>query len=148
MKHSSLHPANTVGGQLNEASGNLRIDSPYGQELILDLHDCDSSLFTRKHLTRFFIELCKLIDMNRADLHFWDDVGVANEDRQTDPKTKGTSAVQFILTSTIVVHTLDLLESVYVNVFSCKEFDAKATEKFVADWFKAKSWQSSSVTRH
>jgi S-adenosylmethionine/arginine decarboxylase-like enzyme len=145
---SSSHQRAAMRGGLDGSIRNSPNNAPYGQELIIDLHHCDSSLFTRKHLKRFFTELCTLIDMNRADLHFWDDVGVSDEDRQTDPKTKGTSAVQFILTSTIVVHTLDLLESVYVNVFSCKAFDAQVTEVFVASWFKAKEWKSSSITRH
>ncbi len=61
--------------------------------------------------------------MECCDLYFWDDLGVPNEDQQTDPKTKGTSAVQFILTSTIVIHTLDLMKSAYINIFSCKKFD-------------------------
>ena len=74
----------------------------YGQELILDLHGCDANRFTRSAIERFCEELCELIDMERCDLHFWDDVGVPEGERQNSPKTKGTSAVQFILTSTIV----------------------------------------------
>ena len=46
--------------------------SPYGYELIIDLHQCDPTLFNRKDLTRFFDELCELIDMEQEDLHFWD----------------------------------------------------------------------------
>ena len=119
----------------------------YGTELILDLHECDASKFTRKAIERFFEELCELIDMERCDLHFWDDVGVPAEEQQTDPKTKGTSAVQFILTSTVVVHTLDLLQTVYVNVFSCKEYDTDVAAKFVAGWFNSGDWTASVVTR-
>src|SRR5687767_12823088 len=96
----------------------------YGQELILDLHECDSSKFTRQDIREFCAELCELIGMEQCDLHFWDDVGVEKGEEQTDPKTKGTSAVQFILTSTVVIHTLDLMKVVYVNIFSCKTFDA------------------------
>ena len=61
--------------------------------------------------------------MEKCQVHYWDDVGVPPEERQTSPLTKGTSAVCFILTSAIVVHTLDDLGAVYVNIFSCKEFD-------------------------
>ena len=57
---------------------------------------------------------------------------VPAEEQQTSPKTKGTSAVQFILTSTIVIHTLDLMNAVYVNVFSCKEFDTEKAAAFTA----------------
>src|ERR1700730_10757658 len=95
----------------------------YGRELLLDLHGCDPTRFSRSAIEEFCTQLCKLIDMESCDLHFWDDLGVPGEEQQTHPKTKGTSAVQFILTSTIVIHTLDLMKAVYVNIFSCKEFD-------------------------
>lgn len=120
---------------------------PYGVELILDLHACDTSRFTRSAIESFFTRLCELIDMERCDLHFWDDLGVPEEDQQTNPKTKGTSAVQFILTSTIVVHTLDLMGAVYVNIFSCKEFDTDAAASFTATWFGSTDWTANVVTR-
>ena len=105
-------------------------DEPYGEELILDLHDCDTARFTRREIERFCTELCDLIDMEPCDLHFWDDLGVPEEEQQTHPKTKGTSAVQFILTSTIVIHTLVLTKAAYVNIFSCKQFDTEEAVKF------------------
>ena len=119
----------------------------YGQELILDLHGCDTGKFTRKAIEQYFVELCDLIDMERCDLHFWDDVGVPDEEKQTDLKTTGTSAVQFILTSTIVIHTLDLMKTVYVNIFSCKEFDTEEAATFTVKWFGANDWTTNVVTR-
>jgi len=121
---------------------------PYGCELILDLHGCDPNSFNRKSLDSFFTELCDLIEMERCEVHFWDDVGVPPEEQQTLPHTKGTSAVCFILTSTIVVHTLDLLKSVYVNIFSCKDFDPKAAEVFTKKWFGAQDCSSRFIDRN
>lgn len=109
----------------------------YGIELILDLHGCDVVKFTRPSITEYFEKLCVLIDMQREDLHFWDDVGLSEEDKQTSPHTQGTSAVQFILTSSIVIHTLDQLQAVYINIFSCKVYDPKVAEKFSVEWFDA-----------
>ena len=128
-------------------SGEPAPNGIYGQELILDLHGCDTTTFTRKRLKRYFTEICDLIDMERCDLHFWDDVGVPEAEQQTDPKTKGTSAVQFILTSTIVIHTLDLMSAVYVNIFSCKEFDTSEAAEFTAKWFGSTDWTANVVTR-
>ena len=119
----------------------------YGQELILDLHGCNADKFTRKSLREYFTALCELIDMEPCDLHFWDDVGVPPDEQQTDPKTKGTSAVQFILTSTIVIHTLDLMKTVYVNIFSCKDFDANEAATFTAKWFGSEKWTKTLVER-
>ncbi len=85
--------------------------------------------------------------MERCDLHFWDDFGVPEAEKQTHPKTKGTSAVQFILTSTIVIHTLDLMKAAYVNLFSCQEFDADEAAEFTAKWFGSMDWTANVVTR-
>ena len=109
----------------------------YGIELILDLHGCDPSTFTRDSISAYFEELCVLIDMQREDLHVWDDVGVPEDQQQTSPHTQGTSAVQFILTSSIVIHALDQMRAVYINMFSCKEFDPKIAEQFTVKWFAA-----------
>jgi len=108
----------------------------YGKELILDIHNCDPTTFNRESLNQYFKELCELIKMQRCDLHFWDDDGVSEEEKQTSPHTKGTSAIQFILTSNITIHTLDLLKSVYINIFSCKEFDCDVAKKFSEKWFR------------
>ena len=110
---------------------------PYGFELIIDLHGCDVSTFNRGSLDGYFEKLCKAIDMQKCERYFWDDVGLPEEKKQTSPHTKGSSAVQFILTSSIVIHTLDLLEAVYVNIFSCKKYDAKVAEKITKEWFGA-----------
>ena len=119
----------------------------YGFELVLDLHGCDASTFDRNSIDRFFTELCDLIDMEKCEVHFWDDVGVAPEEQQTEPHTKGTSAVCFILTSTIVIHTLDLLNAAYVNIFSCKPFDPDTAADFTKSWFKAETCDKQFLTR-
>lgn len=121
--------------------------TPYGFELILDLHGCDVSKFNRKSLEEYLAKLCKAIEMKRCELHFWDDVGVPPEERQTLPHTKGTSAVQFILTSTIVIHTLDLLGNAYVNVFSCKPFDREVVAQLTVEWFTANKCKTHFIVR-
>jgi len=119
----------------------------YGKELILDLKDCDPRTFNRVSITNFFNRLCDLIDMEKGDLHFWDDVGVPEDECQTDPHTKGTSAVQFIITSSIVIHTLDLLGTVYLNLFSCKDFDTNEAVEFIEKWFQGDAVQWTEVDR-
>jgi len=121
--------------------------SAYGLELVLDLHDCDANMFNRRSIRKFVKELCELIDMEPCALHFWDDVGVPEKERQTKPKTKGTSAVQFILTSTIVINTLDLLGVAFVNIFSCKAFDTDEAAKFTARWFGSADFTATVLTR-
>ena len=119
----------------------------YGHELILDLHGCNVELFNRNHIDKFFTDLCALIEMEKCEVHFWDDEGVPVDEQQTLPHTKGTSAVCFILTSTIVIHTLDLLGAVYVNIFSCKPFDPDAATEFTCRWFHAASCNNTFIER-
>lgn len=108
----------------------------YGKELIIDLHNCDSSRFTRKSIRKYFKEICKLINMEKCKLSWWDDLYTPENEKQTEPHLVGTSAIQFILTSNITIHTLDLLKNVYINIFSCKDFDVDVVEDFSAKWFK------------
>ena len=119
----------------------------YGKELILDLHECDPDTFTRKSIENYFKKLCNLIDMERCEMYWWDDYDTPPNKRQTEPHLKGTSAIQFILTSNITIHTLDLMGNVYLNIFSCKEFDPDVAEKFSKEWFKGKVVNSQVVDR-
>ena len=107
----------------------------YGKELILDIHRCDTNTFTRNSIREYCKQLCILIDMERCDFHFWDDLDTIEEEKQTNPKTVGISAIQFIITSNVTIHTLDLLGKVFINIFSCKDFDSDLSADFTENWF-------------
>ena len=70
---------------------------PYGFELILDLHGCNPATFTRSRLDQYFTKLCQVIDMEKCEVHFWDDVGVPIEEQQTSPQTRALQ--QYVLYS-------------------------------------------------
>jgi len=108
----------------------------YRKELILDLVHCNPVLFTRKVIRVYFKKVCILIDMERGKLCWWDDLYTPEEEKETEPHLVGTSAVQFIRTSNITIHTLDILKRVYINIFSCKDFDEKVAIAFSKDWFQ------------
>jgi S-adenosylmethionine/arginine decarboxylase-like enzyme len=97
----------------------------YGYSTILDLVEADSTKFTRENIERFLAELCDRIDMVREDLYFWDyeddPVGYAI----APAHLRGISAVQFIKTSSIVIHTLDDKKAVFIDLFSCKLYDPR-----------------------
>ncbi len=129
----------------------------YGKELILDLYDCDVSKFNRKNLKNFFLSLCEEIDMTPCKLTWWDDKWTwlwkliyfwdKSIQYETRPHTKGTSAVQFIITSNITIHTLEILGECYINIFSCKEFDAEDALNFTLNWFNAKKGNCQTMIR-
>jgi S-adenosylmethionine/arginine decarboxylase-like enzyme len=120
----------------------------YGKELILDIAECDVSRFNRIDIRKFMRILCDdVINMQRALLVFWDDENTAANERQTNPKTKGTTAVQFILTSNVTIHTLDILRTVYLNIFSCKYFDDDAATRFCVTYFNGKLMKRTCIER-
>lgn len=54
------------------------------------------------------------------------------------PHTAGYSLLQFIETSSITGHFSELTNAVYLNIFSCKPFDARVAAKFAQTFFGAK----------
>ncbi len=104
---------------------------PYGHELALDLHNCDVTRFAYLSVRDFCCHLCEVIGMERCEFNYIE----SEEGDEPDLKTHGFSACQFIVTSSITMHGLDLTGSLYVNVFSCAPFDAEATEAEVVSWF-------------
>jgi S-adenosylmethionine/arginine decarboxylase-like enzyme len=106
---------------------------PYGLELLLDLKGVDLSDLSRERLTDYFVRLCDLIQMTRhGEPVFW-------EDHSGLPHLQGISALQFIETSNVVCHALPLLQAVYLNIFSCREFDTQAAKEFSAAFWGAAS---------
>ena len=108
----------------------------YGKELILDLHECNADMFTRETIDMFFEELCELIDMEKCERYWWDYENEPEEYEKAPDHLKGISAVQFISTSTVTIHTLDVLKKVFINVFSCKDFDETLIIDTAKSWFK------------
>jgi len=119
----------------------------YGKELIVDLHDCYAFTFNRKSLDAYFERICGIIKMQKCERYFWDDVGVSKEEQQTEPHLKGTSAIQFMLTSNITIHTLSLLQKVFINIFSCKDFDSDIAAEFSREWFGGRIVHIESIWR-
>ena len=112
----------------------------YGQELILDLKDCNLP-FNRFYIRKFMAELCNLLDMERVRLHFWD-YDSAKEKEEAPPHLAGTSAIQFITTSNVTIHTLDKLQAVYINIFTCKTLHKTIIEEPCVDFWGGSIIQS------
>ena len=117
----------------------------YGIELIMDMSGCDITKFNRESLKEYAEELCDEIDMELAlEPFFWDE---ENGGATDDPHLKGISMLQFIETSNITIHTLTLLKTAFINVFSCKTFDINIVEEFTKNFFSAKYVKSQTVER-
>lgn len=122
---------------------------PYGPELILDLHGCDISTFSRKSLRKFGKAICRVIGMTPCKFRSepWDDDGVPKKECQTSPVTKGHTAVQFLMESSILIHALELTQTAYINIFSCKPFNKNKAKMFAKNWFGATQITSRLIKR-
>lgn len=115
----------------------------YGKELIIDMHDCDISKFNRKDIKYYFIVICEALKMERCKLCWWDDKWIPWFWKETEPHIKGTTAIQFIRTSDIRIHALELQKAIRINIFSCKEFEPRIVEYYTEQMFRGKI-----VSRH
>jgi S-adenosylmethionine/arginine decarboxylase-like enzyme len=104
-------------------------EAKYGMELVIDLHDCDVSKLTKKNLDIFFKRLCEISHMEAVGKpKYWKcDIEL--------PHLKGYSGIQFIKTSDIIIHTLDITKDAYINFFSCKDFNIPEVLAFIVDHF-------------
>jgi len=113
----------------------------YGKEVILDMHDCSTKRFSKEDIQNFFDVLCEKIDMVQREVHWW------TEGPEVEDHLYGNSAVQFIQTSNIVIHTLYKMKRVYLNIFSCKEFDADVAIEFCKEYFDGTIVNSAVIDR-
>jgi len=118
----------------------------YGYELIMDLHECPTTIMTKGGVENYCKRVCELIDMNPEDFHIW----ASNpEDYDSDSDhLHGVSAVQFITTSSLVIHTLPKMKRIYINIFSCKRFEAKDVSDFTKDYFAGQIVSITMLMRH
>ncbi|MFH1365458.1 MAG: S-adenosylmethionine decarboxylase [archaeon] len=103
----------------------------WGQLLTLDLFGCDKSLLINpEKLKSFSNQIIKKINMVAH--------GEPLVERFGDGELYGYSLIQFIETSSITMHVDNFGNRVFIDVFSCKEFDSKKAEKFSKEFFRAK----------
>ncbi len=124
-------------------SPNKGEEEMFGQELTLNLYDCDlATISSGEKIKEFVIELCdNVIHMKRYGEPLIPHFGHDN------PITSGYSLVQLIETSSVTAHFSEYKRSVYLNVFSCAWFDAAKTEAFCKKFFGAKRVESHLLKR-
>jgi len=117
-------------------------ETAFGWEIILDLHNCHPEKI-RSHdaLVSFIVQLCNVLSVKRYNEPWVERFGL----RQA--RTTGYTAVQLIETSSIVIHVSELTNSVYLNVFSCKNFDQTAVVNLCSSFFEAEVIQKCFLKR-
>ena len=71
----------------------------------------------------------KVIGMTAGPVYLWgNDKSLGT---MHDPKADGISAIQFIMTSSILAHCIDEEKKVFINCFSCKDFDTAKAKLYI-----------------
>ena len=118
-------------------AGNL-----YGKQLLLTLIDCDPTVLRSKQkITRFAKAMCKVIDMKPYGKPLVPRFGFGRD------FTAGYSMVQLIETSSITGHFSEAWNRVYLDIFSCKEYDEKKATNFAKKYFGANKIQAQVIYR-
>lgn len=89
---------------------------PWGMMAVIDLHDCDRDrLADPDTIRRFVPDVVAAIEMQAY--------GPLHIERFGTGELEGWSAMQFIETSSLTIHTDEFGDRCYVDVFSCKPFE-------------------------
>ncbi len=115
----------------------------FGWELTLDLYDCNpETIASEQAIQQYARQLCEVIGMVPYGHPQTPYFGENQE------HTKGYSLLQFIETSSVVGHFSEGTGGVYINIFSCKAYDAEKAKHFTADYFGAGRTVARFTTRH
>ena len=103
---------------------------PWGHHLVLDVKGCQiDRARDPEYIAHFIKDLVNLIDMvpygEPQVVHFADGTDKA-----------GWTVIQLIQTSSIVGHFLDDNGDLYLDVFSCKDFEASTVTKAIENHFQ------------
>lgn len=111
-----------------------------GQLTVIDLNECDKDIVKdKKRLRLFGKELCNVIKMVPY--------GKPIVKRFGKGKLEGYSLVQLIETSNITVHMDEYENKVFIDIFSCKNFNEDKAKNFSKEYFKAKKVRVKTIMR-
>ena len=111
----------------------------YGKHVIHHSIGCNDNILDEDKIAEFIIELCDGIDMVRYGDPFVARFGKGIE--------IGISAVQLIETSAITIHTNDGARELYLDVFSCKDYDPDIVSYMVHKHFDPESQEQEALYR-
>lgn len=106
----------------------------WGMLTSIDVSSCDPGLIRSEDAIRDYVhKLCDLIEMKRFGdtvvVHFGEDEEVA-----------GYSMTQLIETSLISGHFANKTNNIYIDVFSCKEYDPYEVAEFTKNYFQGEDF--------
>lgn len=103
---------------------------PWGFHAIMDCSDCDlAAIQDENNIKAWIADLLVKIDMQP--------IGgpIITKTGEGQPDKEGYTAIQIIVTSSIVAHFIDRDRHIYIDVFSCKEFNPYVVEDTIRTAF-------------
>jgi len=114
----------------------------WGYHLILDCGHCDPiKMSNYANVDKWIRQLVKAIEMQPIGEPRIEYTAGEFLDKA------GFTVVQVIVTSSIVAHFVDNLNQIYLDVFSCKQFDSAVVERSMIDYFDAGKIRKYYLTR-
>jgi hypothetical protein len=112
----------------------------WGKHLILDAAGCSPKMIGSSTVIKNFTnDLVKRIDMKAYGEPQIVMFGTGNK--------KGYTLIQLIETSNIAGHFVEENNTMYLDVFSCKDFDAEIVKDLVHEYFDAQKFSSRVLLR-
>lgn len=102
--------------------------TPWGKHLMLNAHKCHArAIRSRPVIHQFSKTLVRAIDMTPYGEPIIEHFGEGNK--------SGYTLVQLISTSNITAHFVEETGDVYLDVFSCKDYEPATVEQVFYDFF-------------
>ena len=125
---------NYVGFSFDNIKKEFDIHNALGLHTTIDLKNCNPETIRSADAIRdYVIQLCDLIKMNRFGDPLIVNLG------QT-PELVGYSMVQLIETSNISAHFINIDNSIYVDIFSCKLYNPYIVAEFTKNFFNSNDY--------
>jgi S-adenosylmethionine/arginine decarboxylase-like enzyme len=121
------------------------LKKPFGTHLILDADDCQGKINDRKHIQSFIDTLVKEMGMKKVGETIFEYFEDNDYNRERD--IVGYSVVQIISLSNITIHINEISKTVYLDIFTCGDFDDTKIGLIFSDYFQAQKIKKRILTR-
>jgi len=108
------------------------LSKAWGLSTAIDLHDCDPNLLKNAEaIKEYAVKVCALIDAKPWGPCHVQHFGV-------NPDVAGYSMMQLVETSLVSGHFANKTNRIFLDIFSCRYYDAIKAAEFSQEFFRAK----------
>jgi S-adenosylmethionine decarboxylase len=109
-----------------------KLSKAWGLSTAIDLHDCDPNLLKNAEaIKEYAVKVCALIDAKPWGPCHVQHFGV-------NPDVAGYSMMQLVETSLVSGHFANKTNRIFLDIFSCRYYDAIKAAEFSKEFFRAK----------